>query len=127
MCFSADGSGREGSLTSPIEASILQGRKSSSRGVNSLAGVTWPGDRDAGTQALHLGTSGRAHPCPKAYDALLPAGTPISPPLLPFTSMHLKCSVEVTLLWHRPLRPSRGARPHPGTGTELSLPPVSDL
>lgn len=65
-CFCAKGSGCEGSLTSPKEASILQRRKSSFREVKSRVGLTQPGDRDAGTPALHLGKSGHARPSAKA-------------------------------------------------------------
>lgn len=45
------------------------------------------------------------------------------PPLVRTSSASLK----VTLLWHRPLMPPRGAGPHPGMGSKLFPPSASDL
>ena len=90
---------------SPIEASILQGRKS--RAVNHLLVGHGQGPVMR-AHALHPGGSGHAHPS-KACDACcrpcLLAGLPVTPPLLPSTSMHLKCSVEVTWLGTGPSCP----------------------
>ena len=57
---------------------------------------------------------------PQGLGCLLPTLPPGRPSRHSPSSMHLKCSVEVTCVGCRPLMPSRTARLHPGTGIELS-------